>query len=108
MPQPSSPPAESSAPKVPEFDASNPAQSYAAVLITQAMALERERAGVMEKVGANRTELRLIDKQGNLSDEQGEWLDTWYPEKEKGERRSKDDIEATRKAREAARKAKAA
>lgn len=80
------------------------AQAYAAVLIEQAQGLEAERAEVMERVTANRTELRLIDKQGNLSDEQGKWLDTFYPEKEKGERRSKDDIEATRKAREAARK----
>lgn len=82
----------------------NPAQAYAAVLIEQAQALEAERAEVMERVTANRTELRLIDKQGNLSEEQGKWLDTFYPEKEKGERRSKEDIEATRKAREAARK----
>jgi hypothetical protein len=47
----------------------------------------------------------LIDKQGNLSEEQGRWLDTFYPAKEKGEKRSKDDIEATRKLRDQARKA---
>ena len=82
----------------------NPAQAYAALLIEQAKELEAERSEVMERVTANRTQLRQMDTSGNLSDSQAAWLDVFYPEKEKGERRSKEEIEATRKAREEARK----
>jgi len=74
-------------------------------LIARAIKLEQDRARIMEQVGANRRSLRDLDAQDALDDEQAAFLDTWYPEKERGERRSKDDIEATRRAREAARKA---
>lgn len=74
--------------------------------ITRALDLERQRAELGEKITANRDMLRLLDKAGELSDDQGNWLDVFYPEKEKGTNRSKDEIEATRKAKEAARKFK--
>jgi hypothetical protein len=73
-------------------------------LIARAVRLEQERARIQEQVGANRRTLRDLDAQDALNDEQAEFLDVWYPEKERGERRAKEDIEATRKAREAARK----
>jgi len=72
--------------------------------IEEAKRLERERGDLMEAVSNNRTQLRQMDKANELTEAQGAWLDTFYPEKEKGERRTKEEIEATRKARESARK----
>lgn len=79
-------------------------QSAAERQIARAKSLEKERAELMERIAANRDYLRLMDKNDELTDAQGEWLDTFYPQKEKGEQRSKEDIEATRKVREEARK----
>lgn len=79
-------------------------QSAAERQIARAKSLEKERAELMERIAANRDYLRLMDKNDELTDSQGEWLDTFYPQKEKGEQRSKEDIEATRKVREEARK----
>jgi hypothetical protein len=82
----------------------NAPQSEAEKQIERAKHLERERADLMERIGANREYLRLMDKNEALTDEQGAWLDTFYPLKEKGERRSKDDIAKTREAKTEARK----
>lgn len=71
--------------------------------ITLAKKLEQERAALMDRIGKNRAYLRLKDANGELSDKDGQWLDTFYPLKEKGERRSKEDIVATREAKKAAR-----
>ena len=57
----------------------------------------------MERIADNRNYLRLMDKNEALTAAQGEWLDKFYPLKEKGERRSKEDIEATREIRKEAR-----
>lgn len=72
--------------------------------IARAIELERQLDELRVKVGKNRDYLRLMDANEELSDDQSEWLDTYYPEKEKGARRSTDEIEATRKAREQSRK----
>ena len=73
-------------------------------MIARACQLEAEIEEQRVSIGKNRDYLRLMDANDELSDEQSEWLDTFYPEKEKGARRDKDEIEATRKAREEARK----
>ena len=78
--------------------------SSAAKQITRALSLEKERAELMRRISDNRDYLRLMDRNEELDDDQADFLDTFYPEKERGERRSKEAIEATRKAREAARK----
>ena len=81
--------------------------------IHRAMTLERERAELQERIGKNRDYLRLMDANEELSTTakvpgtdltESQWLAAFYPEKEKGERRSADEIEATRKVKEAARK----
>lgn len=72
--------------------------------VVRAVKLEVQRAELMKKIADNRDYLRLMDRNEELSEDQAEFLDTFYPEKERGERRSKEDIEATRRAREAARK----
>ena len=79
------------------------AQSSADRQIERAKMLERQRAKLMEQVSANRTYLRLMAANDELSAAQRKWLSTFYPEKEKGQERSAEDIEATRKARQAAR-----
>lgn len=72
--------------------------------IARAKGLERERADLMERIGKNRDYLRLMDANEELTADQAEWLDAFYPVKEKGEQRTKEEIEATRKAKEDARK----
>lgn len=71
--------------------------------IIRALTLEKERSEHQTKVSKNRDYLRLMDANEELTAEQGEWLDAFYPLKEKGEQRSKDEIERTRKAKEEAR-----
>lgn len=72
--------------------------------IEQAKKLEKERGELMLRIGANRDFLRNLHKMGALDGEQRKFVETFYPEKEKGSSRSADEIEATRKAREDARK----
>lgn len=72
--------------------------------IARAKRLERERAELQDKISKNREYLRLMDANDALTGEQGDWLDKFYPLKEKGERRSKEDIDATRAAKTEARK----
>lgn len=84
--------------------AATPNTSIAERQIERAKELERRRSDLMKEVAANREFLRLLADNGELSDTQVDWVDTFYPQKEKGEQRSKDEIEATRKAREDARK----
>jgi hypothetical protein len=73
--------------------------------INRAKQLEKERANVMSKIGKNREFLRLMDDNGALTNDQSAWLKTFYPDKEKGSVRSAEEVELTRKLREAARKA---
>lgn len=72
--------------------------------IARARQLERERSAVMSKISKNREYLRLMADNDELSAEQKRWLAVFYPDKERGEQRSKEQIEATRKAKEAARR----
>lgn len=74
--------------------------------IARAKSLERERGELMDRITANRDYLRLMDKNEELTSEQGDWLDVFYPIKERGEQRSKEEVEATRKAKEEARNEK--
>ncbi len=76
---------------------------YVSRKIAQAKTLEKQRGELQEKIGANRRQLRDMAATGDLTTEQVAWLDAFYPEKERGERRSKDEIERTRKLREEAR-----
>ena len=71
--------------------------------IARAKQLEKERAALMQKIAANRDYLRLMHRNEALTEEQGDWLDEFYPLKEKSKRRSKEEVEATRKAKLAAR-----
>lgn len=86
----------------------NEATTMAEQQIERAKKLERERSELMERIGKNREFLRLMAANGVLNAEQKKWLAVFYPDKEKNTRRSKEEIEATRKAREAARKQEAA
>ena len=79
-------------------------ESEADKQIARALRLERERADLQGRIAKNREYLRLMDENESLTEEQGKWLDEFYPLKEKGERRSKEAIEATRKAKQAAQK----
>lgn len=82
--------------------------------IERAQRLEGQRADLLDEVAANRQYLRLMDKNGELEGETatvdgknvpaGDWLDDFYPEKEKDVKRNEDEIERTRKVREDARK----
>lgn len=91
-------------PKPDAAAATDAPQTAADRQIARAKSLERERAELGERISANRDYLRLMDKNDELTAEQGEWLDAFYPVKEKGEQRSKEEIEATRKVKEEARK----
>jgi hypothetical protein len=72
--------------------------------ILRAAHLERERASLMKQIASNREYLRLMADNDELSNEQEDWLGDFYPEKEKGQTRTSDEVEATRKAKAAARK----
>lgn len=65
--------------------------------------LEQRRGDVMREIAANREYLRLMDANDELDEELGDWLEDFYPVKEKGETRSADEIERTRQAKAAAR-----
>lgn len=71
--------------------------------IKRALVLEKTRAEHQDKISKNRDYLRLMDGNEELTEEQGAWLDSFYPVKEKGEQRTKEEIELTRKAKERAR-----
>lgn len=72
--------------------------------VQRAIDLERQISALREKVNDNRTYLRLMDRNEELNEAQAEFTDVFYPEKERGERRPTEETQATRRAREAARK----
>lgn len=74
--------------------------------VERAITLEREMSAARKRVNDNREFLRLMARNDELNEAQVEFVETFYPEKEKGERRAQEDIDATRRAREAARKGK--
>lgn len=71
--------------------------------VARAIRLERERSDVMKRIAANREYLRLMEENEELGEDEADWLDDFYPQKEKGQQRSDDEIERTRKAKAAAR-----
>jgi hypothetical protein len=98
MPAPAAPPATE---YTPADDAAIGTPDW---LIARAFELENERFELQEKVSANRRTLRDLDKQGALSKAQSAWLNVFYSLKVQGTTRDKDANEATRRAREHARK----
>lgn len=87
-------------------------QTAAERQIQRAKDLEKERYELGKRINSNREYLRLMDANEELQGqtvlngetvEMGEWLDVFYPQKERGQKRSKDEIEATRKAKQEAR-----
>lgn len=89
---------------MPQAATPNTQDSPAERQIARAKSLEKDRAELQKKIDANRRYLRLMEQNDELTTAQADWLDDFYPVKEKGERRSRDDIERTRKAKEDARK----
>lgn len=78
-------------------------EGMAAQQILRAVKLEGERADNLSRIAKNRDFLRLLNDNEALTPEQQKWLLTFYATKEKDERRSKDEVEETKKAKEAAR-----
>lgn len=78
-------------------------RSSAQKQILRAQSLERDRSDVMKRIAANREYLRLMEENEELEDDEADWLDDFYPQKEKGAQRSEDEVERTRKAKAAAR-----
>lgn len=72
--------------------------------VRRAIDLEAQISKLREKVNDNRTYLRLMDRNDELSEAQAEFTDVFYAEKERGERKTKEEALATRRARESARK----
>lgn len=72
--------------------------------IRRALRLEQELSKLRQSVNDNRDYLRLMDRNEELDEDQSEFLEVWYPEKEKGERRPPEEVEATRRAKSLARK----
>jgi hypothetical protein len=79
--------------------------SVGARQIERAKRLEAERARIMKAIGANREFLRGLALNEELTPEQEDWVEDFYPTKEKGERRSAEEIERTKLAKAEARKA---
>jgi hypothetical protein len=71
--------------------------------IERAKQLEADRYEIQQRIAKNREFLRLMAENDVLTDPQLDWLDDFYPQKEKDEKRSKDAIERTRKLKEEAR-----
>lgn len=88
-------------PKTPEAPAEP--QTPGARQVQRAKDLEKQRSDLMDEISANRTYLRLMATNGELSAEEKAFVDTFYPSKERGERRSAEQIAATRTARDEAR-----
>lgn len=107
-PQPTTPAAPAAAaetPKVklPEVNGEHPKGSPR-WLVALAITLEKQRAEVMETIDENRKSLRSLLKQNALEDDLAKFVRDFYPEKEKGASRSIDELDSTRKLREAVRK----
>lgn len=71
--------------------------------VKRAIELERQINDLRTKVNDNRTYLRLMDRNDELTDEQGTFVDVFYAEKERGERRTEEEAAATNRARRLAR-----
>lgn len=70
----------------------------------RAVDLENQRSEIQKQINSNREFLRLMAKNDALGDPQiAAWLKDFYPLKEKGSTRDRDEVERTRKAKAAAR-----
>jgi len=65
--------------------------------------LEFRRSRIMVEINANRTFLRMLDTAGALDENEGAWLDTFYPAKKKKQPRSEEEIAATKALKKVAR-----
>lgn len=101
MPQPTQ--TRQTAQNGPQQDGSEAARAYANLLVDEAATLHHRLVTVQKDIADNRDSLRRM--RHHLNDDQRKWLADFYPEKEKDARRSKDQIDATRKAKAAALKA---
>ena len=85
------------------FASATEGDSAGARQVQRAIDLERQLGELREKIDSNRTYLRLMKQNEELSEDQVEFVEVFYPEKEKGERRTDAEVEATRRARDVAR-----
>lgn len=87
-------------------DREQAALQWLEILVSEAMELERELDGVRKHIESNRDQVRgaLSTLGDKVPQEIADWAFDFYPAKAKGERRSEDDIKATRAAKKAARK----
>lgn len=81
-----------------------PHQTSAEIQMELAAELEGLRGELQHRIARNREYLRFMRDGGELTQEQQDWLATFYPDKEKGSRHTKEHLEASRKLRLEARK----
>lgn len=70
----------------------------------RAVKLEGEKASIMRQINANRGLLRTLDETEELSDDLSDWLEDFYPTKEKDAKRDAEEVKNTRLNHEAAAK----
>lgn len=83
--------------KIPEAERDIPEVQF-----LRAVTLEGRKAALQREINANRQFLRIMKDTDTLSDDLAEWLEVFYPTKEKDAQRSKDEVTDTRQNHEAA------
>lgn len=78
-------------------------EALSVVAIQTAKQLEYDRAQLLKRVDANRKLLRLLDENELLSEDEGAWLDDFYPTRERGATRDENAAKRTLAVRKAAR-----
>jgi hypothetical protein len=68
----------------------------------RAISLEGQKASIMRQINANRGLLRTLDDTDELTADLSDWLDEFYPTKEKDAKRDADEVKQTRLNHEAA------
>lgn len=76
------------------------------VQFMRAVALEKRKSDLLKEINANREFLRIMSKSEALDVELSDWLEVFYPTKEKDSKRDRDEVTETRKNHEAAARAK--
>lgn len=77
--------------KIPEDERDIPEVQF-----LRAVSLEQQKATIMKQITANRTFLRVMDESDALDDDLAEWLEVFYPTKEKDATRDDDQVKVTR------------